>query len=71
MNNLINKKLELQQLIDIFLQKGGKINEYYLKNPKKGPSLVFFKKWYRGRNLQDAITRSCAGDLSALTSETP
>lgn len=44
-----------------FIKKGGRIDDYYLKNPQRGPSLVFYKKWYRGKNVRDAITRALAG----------
>lgn len=48
-------------MIKNFLKKGGKINEKYLKNPSKGPVLVFFKhRWYRGKNLREAMTRAQA-----------
>lgn len=56
----ITEKADLKVLIKNFIKKGGKINKYYLANPKKGPSLVFYKRWYRGKNVQDAITRALA-----------
>jgi len=43
------------------LAKGGKINRMYLRNSSKGPALVFYKKWYRGKNLRDAISRALSG----------
>jgi hypothetical protein len=48
-------------LVKSFREKGGKINEYYLRNPQRGPSLVFYKRWYRGKNIKDAITRAMTG----------
>ena len=51
----------VDEIISDFLQKGGKINPFYLKNPKKSPTLVFYKKWYRGRNLREAIARALSG----------
>ena len=54
-------KNPLEEIIKEFVKKGGKINSYYLKNPKKSPTLVFYKKWYRGRNIKEAITRALAG----------
>lgn len=55
------KDLPLEKLIELFIKKGGHINEYYLKNPKKSPALVFFKNWYRGKNIREAITRALIG----------
>jgi len=48
-------------MIENFLEKGGKINKNYLKNPSKGPVLVFYKRWYRGKNIREAISRALAG----------
>ncbi|MBI4130442.1 hypothetical protein HY468_03950 [Candidatus Roizmanbacteria bacterium] len=60
---IINTK-SLEELIEIVTRKGGRINSFYLQNPKKGPSLVFYKQWYRGKNLRDALVRALAGELS-------
>lgn len=60
-NTGIETKKPLEELIKVFTDKGGKINDYYLKNPQRGPSLVFYKKWFRGKNIKDAITRALAG----------
>jgi len=52
----------LGEIIDGFLKKGGRIDKSYLRNPSKGPALVFYKKWwYRGRNVREAISRALAG----------
>jgi len=47
-------------VVENFLQIGGKINSYYLRNFKKTPVLVFYKRWFRGRNIREAITRAIA-----------
>jgi hypothetical protein len=52
---------ELEEMIVNFLEKGGRINKIYLKNPLKGPVLVFYKRWYRGKNIRDGISRALAG----------
>jgi hypothetical protein len=54
-----NKKIG--EVIKDFIQKGGRINSYYLTNHKGKPALVFFKRWFRGRNIREAITRALAG----------
>jgi len=56
---LINNQT-IDEVIKGFLEKGGRINKYYLQNPKRGPSLVFYKKWFRGKNIRDAISRALA-----------
>jgi hypothetical protein len=57
---ILNSK-ETLETVEKFLIKGGKINKYYLKNPSRGPALVFYKRWYRGKNIRDAIARALAG----------
>jgi hypothetical protein len=47
-----------QEVIDYFIIKGGRINKYYLKKPRRNPVLVFYKRWYRGRNIREAIKRA-------------
>lgn len=56
---IINKTLD--EVVKDFIQKGGRINSYYLTNLKRSPTLVFYKRWYRGRNIREAITRALAG----------
>ena len=51
----------MAEVIENFLENGGKINKRYLKSPSKGPVLVFYRKWYRGRNIKEAISRALAG----------
>ncbi|MCR4264003.1 MAG: hypothetical protein NUV98_04785 [Candidatus Roizmanbacteria bacterium] len=55
------KELSLDKLVEVFLQRGGRINDYYLKKSQKGPSLVYFNGWFRGKNVRDAITRALVG----------
>ena len=54
---LIDNKTVAKEIND-FLKKGGRINKYYLKNPRRNPVLVFYKRWYRGRNIREAIKRA-------------
>jgi len=56
-----NKALALEELVKGFTEKGGRINSYYLTYPARSPALVFYKKWYRGRNVREAIGRALAG----------
>jgi len=56
-----NKKDTTDNLIVIFLKKGGRINKYYLQEKKIHPSLVYLNGWFRGRNIREAILRAFAG----------
>lgn len=51
----------LDEVIKDFIQKGGRINSYYLTRPKSRPTLVFYKRWYKGRNIREAIRRALSG----------
>jgi len=59
-NYFIDNKT-LDKIIEDFVQKGGRINSYYITNPRRKPTLVFYKRWYRGRNIREAISRALAG----------
>jgi len=59
-NNSIENKDTTDNLIAAFFKKGGRINKFYLRNQRKGPSLVHLNGWYRGRNIRDAILRALA-----------
>ncbi|MFV1917076.1 MAG: hypothetical protein ACC618_01110 [Patescibacteria group bacterium] len=56
---IVNETLD--EVVEEFIQKGGRIDSYYLTNPKRNPALVFYKRWYRGHNIREAITRALAG----------
>ena len=56
---MVNETID--EVVEDFIQKGGRINPYYLTKPKSKPALVFYKRWYRGRNIREAITRALAG----------
>jgi hypothetical protein len=49
----------VSQLVDKFLQKGGRIDKYYLRgtNPSKR-SLVYLHGWFSGQNIRDAIMKA-------------
>ena len=56
--NAVIDNINVSEEIDNFLKKGGRINKYYLNNPRRNPVLVFYKRWYRGRNIREAIKRA-------------
>jgi len=55
-----NKKDATDNLIVTFLEKGGRINEFYLQKKGRNPSLVYLNGWFRGRNIREAISRALA-----------
>lgn len=49
----------LDELIDSFLEKGGKIDKYYLRNTNRGKrTLVYLKGWFSGANIRTAIMKA-------------
>jgi len=61
-NEFINyKKDTTDNLIVTFLEKGGRINKFYLQKKKRNPSLVHLNGWFQGRNIREAILRALAG----------
>jgi len=51
----------LKELVESFLQKGGKINDYYLRDlNRSGPALVYYNGWYQGVNIRSAILKAIA-----------
>jgi hypothetical protein len=51
----------IEDLVDEFLDRGGKINKCYLSDlGRSRPALVYMKGWYSGSNLRTAITRALA-----------
>ncbi|MCJ7792857.1 MAG: hypothetical protein MUP45_02680, partial [Candidatus Marinimicrobia bacterium] len=55
-----NQKETVDNLIVIFFNKGGRINEFYLQKRKRNPTLVYLNGWFRGRNIREAISRALA-----------
>jgi len=55
-----NQKDTIDNLIVIFFNKGGRINEFYLQKKKRNPTLVYLNGWFRGRNIREAISRALA-----------
>jgi len=55
-----NKKDTTENLIAIFLEKGGRINNFYLQKIKRNPSLVHLNGWFSGRNIREAILKALA-----------
>ncbi|OGM09584.1 hypothetical protein A2V61_00385 [Candidatus Woesebacteria bacterium RBG_19FT_COMBO_47_8] len=49
----------LTKLIDTFLQKGGKIDRYYLRDINRGKrALVHLNGWFSGQNVRAAIMKA-------------
>lgn len=49
----------LPKLIDTFLQRGGRIDKYYLRDTNRGKrTLVHLHGWFSGQNIRAAILKA-------------
>jgi hypothetical protein len=49
----------LTKLITTFLQKGGRIDKYYLRDTNRSKrSLVYLNGWFSGQNIKTAILKA-------------
>ena len=56
---LVGQEKTLDELIENFLKKGGKIDRYYLRNTNRGKrTLVYLKGWFSGANIRAAIMKA-------------
>ncbi|MFC1727342.1 hypothetical protein ACFL0Y_02355 [Patescibacteria group bacterium] len=56
-----NKNDTTDSLILTLLERGGRINKYYLQKKKRNPSLVYLNGWFSGRNIREAVLKALAG----------
>jgi|GEM_PF-3168237 len=55
----INNKTPIDSLANQLLNRGGHVSQYYLKeNNKNKPAVVFLKRWFRGKNIHEALMRA-------------
>jgi hypothetical protein len=58
-NNLIVNQAPIDKLIEIFLKKGGRINDYYLQdNNQSRHTLIYLKGWFAGKNIREALNKA-------------
>jgi len=52
-------EIPLNELIKTFLQKGGNIDRYYLRNVNRSRrTLVHLDGWFSGQNIRSAIMKA-------------
>jgi len=55
----VGQEKTLDELIQFFLGKGGKIDHYYLRNTNRGKrTLVYLHGWFSGQNIRSAIMKA-------------
>jgi len=54
-------KPSLEELMQTFLQRGGHVNKYYLREANKSKhAVLFLKGWFGGKNIREALTKALA-----------
>lgn len=57
----INTNITIPELITSFIQKGGKIDKYYLRDWNKNKTtLVYLDGWFKGKNIREALVKALA-----------
>ena len=57
----INTKSSVDELIAIFLKKGGRIDKYYLQEWNKNKhAIIYLNGWFGGKNIREAILKALA-----------
>jgi hypothetical protein len=58
-NELINNNLTVKELIASLIQKGGRIDKYYLRDWNKNKAtIVYLKGWFKGKNIREALVKA-------------
>jgi hypothetical protein len=56
---LLAYETSINELIESFLQKGGKIDRYYLRDINRSKrTLVHLNGWFSGQNIRTAIMKA-------------
>lgn len=57
----INTKSSIDELIAIFLKKGGRIDKYYLQDWHRSKhTILYLNGWFGGKNIKEALLRALA-----------
>jgi len=58
-NENINTKSSVDELLGIFLSRGGRINEYYLQKWNRNKhTVIYLKGWFGGKNIREALLKA-------------
>jgi len=58
-NSVINTKQTVDELIESFLKKGGRIDKYYLRDWNKNKRvLIYLNGWISGKNMSEALQKA-------------
>jgi len=56
---LINKNSSVSELVKVLLKNGGHVDKYYLLEWNKNKhAVVFFKEWFGGKNIREALMKA-------------
>ena len=55
----INTKSSINDLVKVFLKKGGRVDKYYLFEWNRNKhAIVFLNGWFSGKNIREALTKA-------------
>ena len=55
----INKKFSIDELVSIFLKRGGHIDKYYLQDWNRNKhAVIYLKGWFGGKNIREALLKA-------------
>lgn len=57
----MDAKLTVAELVETFLQRGGHVDKYYLREANKSKhAILFLHGWYAGNNIREALMKALA-----------
>jgi len=60
-NKIINTQTPVNELITLFLAKGGHIDKYYLETCNQNRhTTLFLNGWFGGKNIREALQKALA-----------
>jgi hypothetical protein len=58
---IINTQSSVDELITTFLNKGGRIDKYYLQSWNRNRhTILYLNGWFAGKNIREAILKALA-----------
>ena len=55
----IYTKFSTDELMALFLEKGGRINKHYLRDWNRNKrTIVYLNGWYSGKNIKEALVKA-------------
>jgi hypothetical protein len=54
-----NKKFSVDELVSMFLKRGGRIDKYYLQEWNRNKhAVIYLRGWFGGKNIREALLKA-------------